>query len=122
MVSLNTSANHVVGGHVLTILVIDVEASVRNALLHRIQLVSRDFEGFVQWDKQESLSIDKRFGKEMLHHVAEIPNAIIVKMQREHNLDVFSTDPNEQKRLRRLLESPDYRYLKTTVSKLWRPT
>lgn len=67
-------------------------------------------------------SLDQRFGKEMLHHVAEIPMGMVVKFKKDHNLDVFSNDPAEQKRLRRLLEQPEYRYLKTTNSKLWRPT
>lgn len=71
---------------------------------------------------QANNSIDGRFGKEMIHHVAEIPVCFIVKFKEEHNLDVFSSDPTEQKRLLRLLEDPDYRFLKTTVSKLWRPT
>lgn len=67
-------------------------------------------------------TIDKRFGGGMMHHVAEIPNAFIVKFKTDHNLDIFSSDPNEQKRLRKLLESPEYRFLKTTVAKLWRAT
>lgn len=67
-------------------------------------------------------TIDRRIGGRMMHHVADIPNGVIVKLKREHNLDVFTNDPSEQRRLRRLLESPEFRYLKTTVKKLWRPT
>lgn len=70
---------------------------------------------------QQSLSLDKRFGKEMLHHVAEIPNGVIIKLKREHNIDIFNMDPTEQKRLRRLLDDPEYRYLKSTIKKLARP-
>ena len=66
-------------------------------------------------------SVDGRFGREMLHHVAEIPNVFITKFQREHGVDVFSQDPEQKKKLRKLLEHPDYRFLKTTVKKLWRP-
>jgi hypothetical protein len=72
--------------------------------------------------KAQNASLDTRFGQEMLHHVAEIPMGVIMKLKQEHNIDVFSEDPNELKRLMRLLEDPDYRYLKTTVKKLWRPT
>ena len=66
-------------------------------------------------------TIDRRYGEGLMHHVAEIPNAFIHKFMKEHNVDVFSSDPDEQKRLRRLLESPEYAFLKTTVKKLWRP-
>jgi hypothetical protein len=69
----------------------------------------------------KNTTIDSRFGNKMMHHVAEIPNVFIHKFKTEHNLDVFSKDPAEQLRLRRLLESPEYAFLKTTVKKLWRP-
>ena len=72
--------------------------------------------------RQQNASLDSRYGKQMMHHVAEIPNVFIAKFLKEHNLDVFSQDPNDQRKLRRLLESPEYRFLKTTVKKLWRPT
>jgi hypothetical protein len=72
--------------------------------------------------RQQNASLDSRYGKQMMHHVAEIPNVFIAKFLKEHNLDVFSQDPKDQRKLRRLLESPEYRFLKTTVKKLWRPT
>lgn len=82
-----------------------------------------DVTSIIQANKQmANASLDGRFGNEAMHHVAEIPNVFIVKFKKEHNLDIFSSDPSEQKRLRRLLELPEYRFLKTTVSKLWRPT
>lgn len=68
--------------------------------------------------RQQSSSLDKRFGKEMLHHVAEIPNGVIIKLKREHNIDIFSNDPDHMKRLKRLLDDPEYKYLKSTVRKL----
>ena len=71
---------------------------------------------------QQALSLDQRFGNEMMHSVAEIPMCFIMKFQTEHNLDIFSEDPSERMRLRKLLESPEYRFLKTTTKKLWRPT
>ena len=70
----------------------------------------------------KNTTIDGRFSdKHIFHHMAEIPNVFIHKFMTEHNLDVFSSDPSEQKRLRRLLESPEYAFLKTNVKKLWRP-
>ena len=71
---------------------------------------------------QANLNIDGRFGNQRMHAMAEIPLVFVTKFLKEHNLDVFSTDPSEQKRLRRLLEDPEYRFLKTSNKKLWRPT
>jgi hypothetical protein len=56
----------------------------------------------------------------MMHHVAEIPSGVIIKLQREHGLDLFSSDPAEMRKLRRILDDPEFRYLKTTVKKLSR--
>lgn len=67
-------------------------------------------------------SLDSRFGNKMMHHVAEIPMVFVSKLLKEHNIDVFDTDRQNQLKLRRLLETPEYRHLKTTVKKLWRPT
>ena len=72
--------------------------------------------------EQANGTLDKRFGNQRLHPVAQIPNVFIAKFKAEHNIDVFSTDPSEQKRLRKLLEDPEYAFLKTTTKKLWRPT
>ena len=71
--------------------------------------------------EQANASIHKgRFGDQMLHHVAEIPNGVIIKLKREHGVDVFSKDPEQQKKLRQLLDTPDFRYLKSTVRMLSR--
>ena len=71
--------------------------------------------------KLANATIDARFNKGIFHHVAEIPNIFITKILKEHNIDVMSSDKNEQLRLRKLLETPEYRFLKTTTKKLWRP-
>lgn len=71
--------------------------------------------------KLHNASLDSRYGNAMMHHVAEIPNVFITKIKKEHDIDVLSGDPTEQRKLRRLLELPEYRFLKTTVKKLWRP-
>lgn len=66
-------------------------------------------------------SVDSRYGKERMHHVAEIPMVFISKFLTDYNLDIFSEDPSEQLRLRKLLEDPEFAFLKTTTKKLWRP-
>lgn len=71
--------------------------------------------------RQQVASLDQRFGNQMMHHVAEIPNGVIIKLKREHGVDVFSNDPEQQKKLRKLLDDPEFRYLKSTTKRLWRP-
>ena len=68
----------------------------------------------------QTRNIDGRYGKQMMHEVAIIPMVFISKLLTDHNLDVFTQDPNEKKRLRRIIET-EYPDLKTTTKKLWRP-
>ena len=44
-------------------------------------------------------------------HIATIPNAVIMKIKKEHNIDVFEKD--ELPKLERLLQSSEYQYLRT---------
>lgn len=48
-----------------------------------------------------------------MRHVASIPPVMLVKL-RDMGIDVFSLDPDMQARLWRLLNSSDYRHLRTT--------
>jgi hypothetical protein len=64
----------------------------------------------------------QRFGSEMMHHFAEIPNGVVVKFKKDFNIDVFSKEPEQRRRLLRKLEDPEWKYLKTTTAKLFRPT
>jgi hypothetical protein len=65
--------------------------------------------------RKANASVDQRFGNDMMHHVAEIPMGIIAKFRKDYNIDIFSSDPDQQKALMKKLDDPDYRYLKTTV-------
>lgn len=69
----------------------------------------------------QNASLDSRYGNQMMHHVAEIPLSWVVKFKKEHNLDIFNMEHGDEKRFRKLLELPEYRFLKTTLKKLWRP-
>jgi len=62
-------------------------------------------------------SLDTRFGGEMMHHIAEIPNGVIATWAKD-GIDVFSEDPDMQKKVMRRLHDPEWRYLKTTVKKV----
>ena len=53
----------------------------------------------------------KGMKKDMLHY-ASIPNALIIKWKQELGVDVF--DRGHRKKVFQLLNSPEYKYLKTT--------
>lgn len=81
-----------------------------------------DVSSIIKANKRTSNdSLDQRFGNQMMHSVAEIPLSMVTQFKTKYNVDVFSEDPTEQLKLRKLLDSPDYRYLKTTTKRLWRP-
>lgn len=60
-------------------------------------------------------------GKTKFHKVFSIPPIIQHKLLKEYNLDCFSDDPTEKKRLEQIIEK-DFPVLKTNSAKLWRPT
>jgi len=68
--------------------------------------------------RQQNNTIDSRYGDEMMHHVADIPMAVVMKWKTEHGCDILSNDPSDMKKARKLLNLPEYRYLKRTVKKL----
>jgi len=84
---------------------------------------THDIGAVLKANKERSNSSHgQRYGEEMLHSVAEIPNGVIIKLKREHGVDIFSSEPEQQRKLRRLLDDPAYSYLKTTTKKLSRTT
>lgn len=60
-------------------------------------------------------------GKAKFHKVFSLPPLIQHKLLKEYNLDCFSDDPSEKKRLERIIEK-DFPVLKTNSAKLWRAT
>ena len=59
--------------------------------------------------------------KTKFHKVFSIPPIIQHKLLKEYNLDCFSNDPTEKKRLEKIIEQ-DIHVLKTNSYKLCRPT
>lgn len=47
-----------------------------------------------------------------LRHVAEIP-CLVVEQWMKEGINIFSPDPDMQKKFRQKLNSPEYRYLRT---------
>jgi len=68
--------------------------------------------------QQQSRAIDQRYGNEMMHHVADIPMSVVWKWKKDHGVDVFSSDPDQKRKVRRLLNDPEYRYLRSNRKRL----
>ena len=72
-------------------------------------------------DGNKVLQNDDQFTKDGIRDgwwkYATIPNIVIEKWLNEHGVDVYNKD--HQKAVYRLLNRPEYRYLKTTVKMHW---
>jgi len=68
--------------------------------------------------RDQARSVDHRFGGEMMHRMAEIPMAVVVQWKQKYGVDIFSSDPWHKKRVRQLLNDPEWRYLRTNTRKL----
>lgn len=68
--------------------------------------------------RDANATIDQRHGNGMMHHVADIPMSLVVKWKQELGVDVLSNDPEQKRKVRKLLNDPEYRYLRTRISKL----
>lgn len=68
----------------------------------------QDTQAFTDLNKeQQADGWDKR---EDMWHAARIPNVIIVEWMVKHGVNLF--DPNHKPGVKRLLNDPDYRYLR----------
>jgi len=61
---------------------------------------------------QNDDDVTKKGIKKSWWHYAQIPNIVIEKWLNEHGVDVYNKD--HQKKVFKLLNDPEYRYLKTT--------
>lgn len=68
--------------------------------------------------RQQANAIDQRYGNQMAHHEARIPNEIVYKWRKEYGVNVFSKDPWHQKKVKQLLNDPEWRYLRSSNHKL----
>jgi len=76
---------------------------------------SQDPTYIIERNKKFAKNLDytRRGVKNDMLHYATIPNGVIVKWKQELGVDVF--DPNDRRKMFSLLNSPDYKYLKTTT-------
>lgn len=75
----------------------------------------QDVRGILDANKRlaNEASVTRDGIKNDLLHYASIPNSLIIKWKQELGVDVF--DKNDRKKVFSLLNSPEYKYLKTTA-------
>jgi hypothetical protein len=66
---------------------------------------------------QNDDDVTKKGIKKGWWHYAQIPNIIIEKWLNEHGVDIYNKD--HEKAVFKLLNRPEYRYLKTTAKMHW---
>jgi len=92
-------------------------------LTEKITIRYRDFgaDKVIADNKKQAIG-NKGFAgdSKRMFHYASIPNGVIHSWLQE-GIDIFSNDPDMKKKVIRKLEDPEWRYLKVTESKLWRP-
>ena len=79
-----------------------------------------DISGILTLAKSLRAQTPYRYGKNALHFSAVIPNGVIHKWMQE-GIDVFDSSPEMTRKVKKKLEG-EYKYLKTTDKKIWRPT
>jgi hypothetical protein len=76
----------------------------------------QDVQPFIERNKALHNTSYQRDGiKDEWMHVATIPVLVQMKWKQEYNIDIY--DPADYKRIQKLLNDPDYRYLKTGTCK-----
>lgn len=91
--------------------VFEYNAATDTTILHRTQ----DVSPIIEDNKllQNNPDYWKAGVKKDFAHYAAIPIVIIEKWKNEHGIDVFNK--NHEKRVFQMLNSPEYRFLKTTT-------
>ena len=75
----------------------------------------QDVTGIIDGNKRlanDEMYSRKHLKNDMLHY-ATIPNVVALKWKQEHGVDIF--EKNDRKKVFSLLNSPEYKYLKTTT-------
>lgn len=79
--------------------------------------ISREQDVELILDINKAITNDEDISKKGIKHgwwhYAQVPNIIIEKWRREHGVDFFNKD--HQKAWLKLINQPEYRYLKTTT-------
>lgn len=82
--------------------------------IHTVQ----DVEPILEANKRSFANIERNHGykSDVLNHVARIPLVIAEKWKRELGVDVFNR--NHEQKVKALLNSPEYQYLRTRPGRI----
>lgn len=78
---------------------------------------TQDAEPYLEDNKAQALEADNNWKGDM-HKVATIPNLILEKWFKEEGINVFRNNKEDQRLLRKKLNDPDNRFLRTKLGKL----
>lgn len=85
-----------------------------------LTIVGREQDVEAALENNKRLQNDEQYSKDGIRdswwHEAFIPNIIIEKWKAEYGVDVFNK--NDIQRVKKLLNDPQYRYLKTTTKRI----
>lgn len=85
-----------------------------------ITIIGREQDITPALERNKMLQNDDQYSKDGIRdswwHEAFIPNIIIEKFKNEFGVDIFNK--NDIKKVKQLLNDPQYRYLKTTAKKI----
>jgi len=73
---------------------------------------SQEIGGHLNFNKAKATEIGKRIYSDAYNHVASIPAILQVKWLQEEGLNIYN--PDHAERLKRKLNSNEYRYLRTS--------
>ncbi len=73
---------------------------------------SQDVESLLDFNKTKSNELKKEIHSDAYNHVASIPAILQIKWLQEEGLDIYN--PAHAERLKRKLNSNEYRYLRTS--------
>lgn len=93
----------------------DYAPETDTTVLYREQDISHILDANKALQNNEQLTKDGI--KNSWWHYAQIPNIVIEKWKNEHGVDVFNKD--HEKAVYRLLNDPQYKFLKTTAKMHW---
>lgn len=75
---------------------------------------SQDITAAVEYNKAAAIERGKRITSDAYNPVACIPAIFQVKMLQDHNLNIYSHEPEQQKKFKRVMNSSEYRFLRTS--------
>lgn len=96
-----------------------IKAKDGKVVIHRVQAMDPILDAIKE--QRASVTSWRPFGSgrkdQSIRHVAELP-CVLVEQWMKEGINIFSPDPDMQKKFRQKLNSPEYAYLRTFPGKV----